>query len=110
MFASNLRFVSTILVRVAYVVGGIGAVMASIWIGNVAYNRYRKISDETNIAVLNQKVILYQEEVGTLPDANLIDLYHKGLTQKRLHRTPFGGYYRLNPSQSVVYNPHLSSR
>ena len=86
------------------------AILLSFWVAGNAYNGYQKLSDEANIAKLNQKVSIYKEEVGKLPDLNLIDLYHKGLTNKRLHRTPFGGYYRLDPNQSAVYNPNIASR
>ena len=85
-------------------------VLFSVWLACNAYNGYQKLSDEANIAKLNQKVTKYKEEVGKLPDLNLIDLYHKGLTNQRLHRTPFGGYYRLDPIQSSVYNPNIASR
>ena len=86
------------------------AILLSVWIARIAYNGYQKLSDEANIANLNQKVCKYKEEVGKLPDLNLIDLYHKGLTNQRLNRTPFGGYYRLDPIQSAVYNPNIVSR
>ena len=86
------------------------AIFLSVWLAIGVYNEYRKLSDEANIAKLNQKVSIYQQEVGSLPDLNLIDLYHKGLTKQRLQRTPFGGYYRLHPNQSVVYNPYLANR
>lgn len=86
------------------------AVFLNVWMGRQAYKGYQKLSDETNIAKLNQKVSSYKQEVGTLPDLNLIDLYNKGLTKQRLHHTPFGGYYRLNPNQHVVYNPNIAER
>lgn len=86
------------------------AIVSSVWMARSAYNGYQKLSDVANIAKLNQKVTIYKQEVGTLPDLNLIDLYHKGLTKQRLHRTPFGGYYRLHPNQSVVYNPNIANR
>lgn len=81
------------------------AIAIHVWMGGIAYHRYQKLSDETNIAELNQKVSRYQQEVGTLPDLNLVELYHKGLTKQRLHRTPYGGFYRLDLKQSLVYNP-----
>ena len=86
------------------------AIILSVWTTRGVYNDYRKLSDAANIVKLNQKVSIYKKEVGALPDLNLIDLYHKGLTKQRLQRTPFGGYYRLNPNQSVVYNPYLANR
>ena len=86
------------------------AILFSVWMARIAYIGYQKLSDEANIAKLNQKVSIYKQEVGKLPDLNLIDLYHKGLTNQRLHCTPFGGYYRLDPNQSAVYNPNIASR
>ena len=74
-----------------------------------AYTRYQISQDKANIARLNQKVSIYKQIVGTDPDLNLIDLYHRGYTGQRLHRTPFGGFYRFNPSQSLVYNPNIAS-
>ena len=86
------------------------AILLIVWMAGSVYNDYRKLSDVANIAKLNQKVTIYKQEMGTLPDLNLIDLYHKGLTKQRLHRTPFGGYYRLHPNQSIVYNPNIADR
>ncbi len=89
----------------------IGAAIAlDFLIGYGAYCTYQNRADETNIANLNEKVWAYKEKVGTLPDLNLVDLYHQGLTKERIHRTPFGGYYRLTPNQPVVYNPNLISK
>ena len=74
-----------------------------------AYSRFQIEQDKANIERLNQKVSIYKQVVGTNPDLNLIDLYHRGYTEQRLHRTPFGGFYRFNPSQSLVYNPNIAS-
>jgi len=82
----------------------------NLMLGYYLYRNYQKQTDELNIANLNEKVWIYKEKVGTLPDLNLIDLYHHGLTKKRLHETPFGGYYRLNPKLPAVYNPNLVNR
>ncbi len=91
--------------------GGIAATIAlGALLGYRAYSIYQMRVDEANIAILNEKVWAYKEKVGTLPDLNLIDLYHHGLTKERLHRTPFGGFYRLNPKQPAVFNPNLVSR
>jgi len=82
----------------------------NVVLSRYAYQYYQWQSDQANIARLNQTVLLYQREAGTLPDLNLICLYDKGLTKQRLHRTPFGGYYRFDPSQLVVYNPSANGR
>ncbi len=81
-----------------------------VWMGGIAYHQYQKLSDETNIADLNQKVSRYKQEVGTLPDLNLVELFHKGLTKQRLHRTPYGGFYRLDLKQALVYNPIIEDK
>lgn len=86
------------------------AIALDFLLGYRIYCSYQNRADETNIANLNEKVWAYKEKVGTLPDLNLVDLYHHGLTKERIHRTPFGGYYRLAPNQPVVYNPNLVSK
>lgn len=83
------------------------AIAANLWIGSNAYEGFQRQADEKKIAELNQKVWIYQQKVGALPDLNLIGLYDRGLTNHRLHPTPFGGYYRLNSTHAVVYNPNL---
>ena len=110
MYASYLRNLGTWSVRRVRALCVVFTILFSVWIGSQAYKNYQTMSDETNIADLNQKVAIYKQEVGTLPDLNLIDLYNKGLTRQRLHRTPFGGFYRLDPNQSVVYNPNYLGR
>ena len=94
-------------IRCAFI---LGAIFLCAGLSRHIYQAYQWNSDQANIAILNQKVLRYQREVGTLPDLNLICLYDKGLSKQRLHRTPFGGYYRFDPSQSVVYNPTVSGR
>jgi hypothetical protein len=110
MFASRFRCFGSSCGHFARVLSVCIAILLNVWMGWNAYQGYQKLSDETNIAKLNQKVSIYKQKVGTLPDLNLIDLYHEGLTQQRLHRTPFGGYYRLNPNLQAVYNPNIASR
>lgn len=85
-------------------------VCVSVFLAINAHSQYQILQDQSNIAKLNQKVLLYKQVIGTNPDLNLIDLYHKGYTEQRLHRTPFGGFYRFNPSQSLVYNPNTASQ
>ena len=110
MYASHLRNFGTLCVRHLRSLSVLVAILFCVLIGRQAYKDYQTMSDETNIADLNQKVSIYKQEVGALPDLNLIDLYNKGLTRQRLHRTPFGGYYRLDPNQSVVYNPNIDGK
>lgn len=88
----------------------LSAIFLSAGLARQIYEVYQWNSDQANIASLNKKVLCYQREVGTLPDLNLVCLYDKGLSKQRLHRTPFGGYYRFDPSQLVVYNPTVSGR
>jgi len=85
-------------------------VCLSVFLAINAYSHYQILRDESNIARLTQKVLLYKQVNGTNPDLNLIDLYHKGYTKQRLHRTPFGGFYRFNPGLSLVYNPNTASQ
>lgn len=110
MSASTIRFFFGFCFGYFRIICVSFAILLTVWVAKIANYGYQKISDEANIANLNQKVIIYKQEVGTLPDLNLIDLYHKGLTKQRLQRTPFGGYYRLHPNQSVVYNPLIANR
>ena len=110
MYVSRFRNLGTLCVRHVRPLCLVFTILFCIWIGRQAYKNYQTMSDETNIADLNQKVTIYKQEVGALPDLNLIDLYNKGLTRQRLHRTPFGGFYRLDPNQSVVYNPNVLGR
>lgn len=37
------------------------AIFLSVWMAMSAYNGYQKISDEANIAKLNQKVTIYKQ-------------------------------------------------
>jgi len=78
------------------------------WLGQHTYDQYQRSRDESNIQRLNQMVAIYQQHSGMLPDVNLVELYRSGLTKDRLHSTPFGGYYRLDPKQALVYNPMRS--
>lgn len=88
----------------------LGAILFNVGLLRYVYQAYQWNSDQANIATLNQKVLLYQRKVGALPDLNLVCLYDQGLSKQRLHRTPFGGYYRFDPSQLAVYNPTVSGR
>ena len=110
MYAFNRCIVLLHRVRRSPSLSLLVAISLSVYLATTAYTRYQVIKDETNIAILNQKVSMYKQVVGTNPDLNLIDLYHKGYTEQRLHRTPFGGFYRFNPNQSIVYNPNLVSK
>lgn len=76
------------------------------WTASSLWTEFQAFQDQKNIEELNQIVMRYKEKAGKLPDLNLVDLYHHGLTERRLHQTPFGGYYRLDPRQASVYNPN----
>ena len=106
MYSSHHRNLGIFCFRRARLLCVVVTILFCIGIGRQAYKNYQTMSDKSNIADLNQKVNIYKQEVGALPDLNLIDLFNKGLTRQRLHSTPFGGYYRLDPNQSVVYNPN----
>ncbi len=104
------RFFSTLIASHVRTLSVVLTIVLNVWMGGIAYHQYQKLSDETNIAELNQKVFLYKQEVGALPDLNLVELFHKGLTKQRLHRTPYGGFYRLDHKQSLVYNPIIEDK
>jgi hypothetical protein len=71
----------------------------------IGWNQYLLLQDQKRLYLLNELVDAYAESQGRRPDLHLIDLYRAGLTKSRIHPTPFGGYYRLNPESGVVYNP-----
>jgi hypothetical protein len=71
----------------------------------ISWNQYLLSQDQKHLNRLNELVGTYAESQGKSPDLHLIDLYRAGLTKSRIHPTPFGGYYRLNPESGVVYNP-----
>jgi hypothetical protein len=73
---------------------------ASFW----EWNRDR--ADQANLLKLNRMVAEYQHQTGRIPDMNLIELFHCGWSSQRLHGTPYGGTYQIDPHQRLVYNPH----
>lgn len=91
---------SVLIVAIAIVFAGSVVTSCNGWV------EYCHARDQANISELNAMVATYTKHQGNLPDVNLIELYKSGYTKKRLHETPFGGYYRLDPKQLVVYNPH----
>jgi hypothetical protein len=83
-------------------------VVGSFFAGNavlIGWNQYLLLQDQRRLHLLNELVDTYAESQGRRPDLHLIDLYRAGLTKSRIHPTPFGGYYRMNPESGVVYNP-----
>lgn len=71
---------------------------------------YRAASDRANVDRLNRMVAEYRERTGHIPDLNMIELFRVGLSDKRLHRTPYGGTYQIDPERMMVYNPHRGER
>jgi hypothetical protein len=106
MARSFLNSTSHRIVGIGLTVMIVTVIGTCCWAAKVAWMEYRAAADEHNIAILNEKVSAYRQKSGKLPDLNLIDLYRQGLTERRLHKTPFGGYYRLDLQQSMVYNPN----
>lgn len=95
------RLICTLRFTAAVVVGLFFANQAAL----ISWNQYLLLQDQKHLDRLNALVGSYAESQGKRPDLHLIDLYRAGLTKSRIHPTPFGGYYRLNPESGVVYNP-----
>jgi hypothetical protein len=74
--------------------------------GLQGWERYREMADRSNVDQLNQMVAEYQQRTGRIPDLNLIELFRAGISHKRLHDTPYGGTYQIDPVRRMVYNPH----
>ncbi|MCU0708721.1 MAG: hypothetical protein MUF23_10545 [Pirellula sp.] len=74
--------------------------------GLQGWERYREMADRSNVEKLNQMVAEYQQRTGRIPDMNLIELFRAGISHKRLHDTPYGGTYQIDPVRRMVYNPH----
>jgi len=94
----RVRIPAAISLGATFVVSG--------WLISSQWRNYRYATDEANLQTLNELAACYAASVGKQPDVNLIDLYQSGLTDRRLHPTPFGGYYRYDHKSGVVYNPH----
>ncbi len=73
--------------------------------GSNAIEAHRDRTDRRNLKKLNVQLKAYIDRVGKLPDLNLIELYREGLTRSRIHQTPFGGYYQIDPQTKLVVNP-----
>lgn len=95
------RLICKLRCTAAVVVGLFFANQAAL----ISWNQYLLLQDQKHLDRLNALVGTYAESQGKSPDLHLIDLYRAGLTKSRIHPTPFGGYYRLNPESGVVYNP-----
>jgi hypothetical protein len=107
MLSSNLlHSVFSRVLASAFVVLTLVTVATCCWTASQFWSEYLADKDQKNIDRLNQMVHAYKERAGKMPDLNLVDLYHQGLSERRLHETPFGGYYRLDPHQAMVYNPN----
>ncbi len=74
------------------------------------WEQYREVADQENLERLNRMVAEYRQQTGRNPDLNMIELFRVGLSDQRLHRTPYGGTYQIDPDRMMVYNPHRSAR
>ena len=74
------------------------------------WEQYRETADQENVERLNRMVAEYRQQTGRNPDLNMIELFRVGLSDQRLHRTPYGGTYQIDPDRMMVYNPHRSAR
>jgi len=61
--------------------------------------------DQKNLDRLNELVAQYRMQTGRSPDINMIELFRSGMSDQRLHKTPYGGYYQIDVSQMMVHNP-----
>ncbi|MFO0011887.1 MAG: hypothetical protein ACK553_04020 [Planctomycetota bacterium] len=75
-------------------------------LGMQQWDSYLAATDQANVERLNRMVAEYRQRTGRNPDLNLIELFRVGLTDQRLHKTPYGGTYQIDPSRMMVYNPH----
>jgi hypothetical protein len=71
---------------------------------------YRDATDQQNVERLTRMVDQYRIRTGRKPDLNMIELFRAGISRQRLHRTPYGGTYQIDPARMVVYNPHRCER
>ena len=74
------------------------------------WEQSREAADQENVERLNRMVAEYRQRTGRNPDLNMIELFRVGLSDQRLHRTPYGGTYQIDPDRMMVYNPHRSAR
>jgi hypothetical protein len=74
--------------------------------GYRGYAGYCQQKERANLVRLNRMVEQYAQTRGSKPDPNLIELYECGMTERRLHPTPYGGFYRFDPKAGIVYNPN----
>jgi len=74
------------------------------------WEQYRETADQENVERLNRMVAEYRQQTGRNPDLNMIELFRVGLSDQRLHRTPYGGTYQIDLDRMMVYNPHRSAR
>lgn len=72
----------------------------------MAWDWHRDRMDRANVEKLNRWVAEYRERTGRCPDLNMIALFQCGISDQRLHRTPYGGTYHFDPITAAVYNPH----
>ena len=79
-------------------------------LGFQGWEWYRATADRANVERLNRMVAEYRQRTGRTPDLNMIELFRVGLSDKRLHRTPYGGSYQIDPERMMVYNPHRRER
>jgi hypothetical protein len=81
---------------------GLSLMACVIWI----LEWQRDSADQANLSQLNRMVAEYQSRTGRIPDINMIELFRHGLSPHRLHATPYGGTYQIDPHHVTVYNPH----
>lgn len=85
-------------------------VIACAVVGDWHWETRRLATDQANIVRLNSMVAEYRQRTGHAPDLNMIELFRAGLSDTRLHPTPYGGTYLIDPAEMMVYNPHRPGR
>lgn len=95
------RLLRRLLLSSASLASAVLLALASIAI----WEKQCEIHDQRNLDRLNELVTQYRLQTGKCPDINMIELFRSGMSDKRLHKTPYGGYYQIDVSQMMVYNP-----
>lgn len=98
------------LSRILVPTTGIGVLAALATVGLWQWELHRDASDRENVDRLNRMVSEYRQRTGRCPDLNMLALFRAGLSDKRLHSTPYGGTYQIDPGKMLVYNPHRNDR
>jgi hypothetical protein len=95
------RLLRSLLFSTASLVSAVLLALCSLTL----WEKHCEIRDQRNLDRLNGLVAQYRTQTGRCPDINMIELFRSGMSDQRLHKTPYGGYYQIDVSQMMVYNP-----